>query len=815
MTTQDDPRLLSIVLENAPTLIIMASTEGEILYVNKKAFGLSQSDLRGKSIHNFMTEEYQDDFRVIITEVIETQNEKQFEFREGEGTWVRLRIGPVVEKGEVVSLVFTSSQITEQIWAKEELHRRDEMLRSLFDESPEGISLINEDGTIIEWNKAQEDIFKLARTDAIGKKAWDIQYNFLQPERKSQISLESLRDSILGFLKTGNAPWVQKVQENTIFLRDEEEVIIQQYSAPIKSSQGYLLCSFVHDITEKRIAEINRDKADLRYHSLFDLNNDAVFILDLEGNHLDVNQRAAEILGYSRHELIGLSYRDVIVDREQNDSKRKLEEIRQVERYEIYERIVKRKDGTEIPVEVNISLVKDSDGRPLHIQSILRDISERKRAEKELIQSEKKFRELADTSLQGIQIMQESNVAYVNPAYAQLVGRSLEEIYSLDNQGLWDIIHPDDREAIGERVREYSKTGQLEPSNRYRIIRPDGEVRWVEASVSIIEFDGKPAMQRTLIDITEGVRAEEALKEERDRAEMYLQMAGVIFLVLDEKGNITLINRKGTEVLGYSQDELVGTCWFDYIAPSTREQVRANFEQLIEGRINSIEYIERNLISKKGEERLIAWHTAVLRDADGNPIGVISSGEDITEKRAAQLELRKSQDMLQLVINNIPQYVFWKDTESHYLGCNEVFAMNAGLQSSKEIVGMSDFELPWRTSEAEAFLEVDRRVLNGSFTKYDNFEKMRKADGTDAWFRTIKVPLTDVGNNIIGVLGTSEDVTEKRYAEIELARSEKKFRTLLQSLDDLVFVFDEEGRYAEYYTKNENELYVPPSEFIG
>ncbi len=815
MSTSDNSQILSTILEQAPTLIIMASREGRIEYSNRQAFGLSRSELLDESIFGFMKEEYVQEFKEIIADVIATQDTKYLVFATEDGTWNRLRIGPVITNNLVSSVVLIANDISDQIKAEEELSKNESMLRSLFNESPEGIMLVDEQGNIIKWNRAQEEIFQISREEVIGRKAWDIQYELMTENRKQGLARESIVQSFMEFLETGAASWLQKVLENHATTKLGEEIIIQQYSAPIKTEKGFLLCSFIHDITERRKAELERERTEKRYSALLDLNNDAVFILDLEGNHLEVNQRAADMLGYSVEELTHLSYKEVIVDREHPESRKRLAEILDTERFDIYERIVKRKDGKEIPVEVNISLVKDRDGNPLHIQSIMRDISERKQVEEEIRQSERKFRGLAERSLQGIQIMQDRHVVYANPRYAEITGRSIEEIYALDSEETWNLIHPDDREEIRERFREYSRSGQLEPSNRYRIIRPNGEVRWVEANIAISEFDGKPAMQRTLIDITEGVQAEDAVKKERDRAEMYLQMAGVIFLVLNDAGDITLINRKGTEVLGYSQEELIGTSWFDYNLQSEREEARKNFQKLIDGGIETLEYVERNLNTKAGESRLIAWHTSVLKNEEGMAIGVISSGEDITEKRAAQQELRKSQEMLSLVMNNIPHYVFWKDTESRYLGCNEVFAINAGFQSPDEIVGLDDFQLPWRATESEGFVEVDKIILDGSISKYEKIEQMRKADGNDAWFRTIKVPLTDPDDKIIGLLGTAEDVTEKITADNELRDSEKKFRTLLQSLDDLVFVFDGEGKYAEYYAKDESDLYVPPSEFLG
>jgi PAS domain S-box-containing protein/putative nucleotidyltransferase with HDIG domain len=142
------------------------------------------------------------------------------------------------------------------------------------------------------------------------------------------------------------------------------------------------------------------------------------------------------------------------------------------------------------------------------------------------------------------------------------------------------------------------------------------------------------------------VRAEEALREERDRAQQYLDIAGVIFLAIDAKEQIALINQKGCEVLGYEQEEIIGQSWFGNFLPvSMRDEVRTVFRRLMAGEIEPVEYYENSVLTRSGEERIIAWHNTILRD-NGKVFGTLSSGEDITERRRAEKELRQSFERL-------------------------------------------------------------------------------------------------------------------------------------------------------------------------
>jgi PAS domain S-box-containing protein len=124
--------------------------------------------------------------------------------------------------------------------------------------------------------------------------------------------------------------------------------------------------------------------------------------------------------------------------------------------------------------------------------------------------------------------------------------------------------------------------------------------------------------------------------------------------------------------------------------------------------------------------------------------------------------------MLRLVMNNIPQRIFWKDIRSVYLGCNANFAQAAGVGSPENIAGKTDFDLAWTRSEAESFRRDDREVMDNNRPKYHIIEPQLQADGRQSWLDTNKVPLHDAGGNVIGILGTYEDITERLKLEERL-----------------------------------------------
>jgi two-component system, cell cycle sensor histidine kinase and response regulator CckA len=159
-----------------------------------------------------------------------------------------------------------------------------------------------------------------------------------------------------------------------------------------------------------------------------------------------------------------------------------------------------------------------------------------------------------------------------------------------------------------------------------------------------------------------------------------------------------------------------------------------------------------------------------VHDAEGAVCGAVISFRD---RSGSPYLVRDAHEMLQLVMNNIPQFIFWKDTDSIFLGCNRNFARVAGVEQPEDIVGKTDYDLPWRKEEADYFREVDQRVMRTSTSEHRIVEPQLQASGKQAWIETTKLPLRDEHGNVVGVLGTFEDITERRELEEQLRHAQK------------------------------------------
>ncbi len=192
--------------------------------------------------------------------------------------------------------------------------------------------------------------------------------------------------------------------------------------------------------------------------------------------------------------------------------------------------------------------------------------------------------------------------------------------------------------------------------------------------------------------------------------------------------------------------------------------------------------------------------------------GYIATLHDIVARRRAEQELFRSQQMLRLVLDTVPQRVFWKDTDSVIVGCNAAFARDAGVADPTDLVGKTDYDLPWREL-ADAYVADDRAVMSSGQPKLGYDEAQVRADGSPTWVHVSKMPLLDGEGHVVGLLGTFEDVTDRRRAEDALRESERFLANILENIPVMVFVKDARdlrfarvNRAAEYalgYTRDE------------
>ncbi|MGD0017221.1 MAG: PAS domain-containing protein [Verrucomicrobiia bacterium] len=278
-------------------------------------------------------------------------------------------------------------------------------------------------------------------------------------------------------------------------------------------------------------------------------------------------------------------------------------------------------------------------------------------------------------------------------------------------------------------------------------------------------------------DITARKQAAEALRRERDLIMRIMETSPEGVIMADPQGRITYANARAEQVLGLTKDEILQRA---YNAPEWQitdhegrpfPEEKLPFARVVATRqpVTDVRYaIERS----DGQRVLLSANGAPLLDQDGEVDGVVLTVEDITAHVRADEELYRSREMLQYILNNIPQRVFWKDRDSVYLGCNKLLALDAGLTSPEAIIGKNDFELSWKET-AQLYRADDKEVMETGTPKIGYEEPQSRPGGLALWLRTSKAPLHDRDGKVIGVLGTYEDITERQQLEDELRQAQK------------------------------------------
>jgi len=238
---------------------------------------------------------------------------------------------------------------------------------------------------------------------------------------------------------------------------------------------------------------------------------------------------------------------------------------------------------------------------------------------------------------------------------------------------------------------------------------------------------------------------------------------------VDTEGRLVRINNTELKMLGCSAEELLGQFVWKI---SAEEEIshRAALAKL-GGEPPPPQAFGRTFRRKDGSTFPVLINDRILRGKDGAIVGIRAAIQDDTERKKAEAALQENQrqlaetnQMLQMVMDTIPVRLFWKNKDLVYMGCNQLFAEDAGRKSSEEIVGETDYNLGWR-EQAEPYRKDDMEVMRSGNSKLGYEEPQTAPNGKQIWLRTSKIPLRDINNRIIGILGTYEDITERKRAE--------------------------------------------------
>jgi PAS domain S-box-containing protein len=557
--------------------------------------------------------------------------------------------------------------------------------------------------------------------------------------------------------------------------------------------------------------ELGRQATILREQAaLLDLSQDAIHAQTIDGKNLLWNQGAERMYGWSKAEAIGQFDHDLL----QTNFPRPRNEI--IDKllatgYWDGELQQKRRDGQTIIVSSRWALGRGLDGSARNVLMIDTDITEQRRAEDAMRESEERFRLMADNIEEIFWLLDPKSLAviYVSPAFEHICERALASIYS-NPTSYREIIHSEDVRGVLAQLALLEQTNEFH--EQFRIVCPSGTVKWVEVwgFTAKDSIGNVTALVGTVQDITERKRAEDAHRRSEELLRAAFNQAAVGFSVTNMQGQFVKVNRTYCRITGYSEEELLKMNFQSITDPQDLPANLVRMHRLVVGEISNTVY-QKRYIRKSGELVWVQNSVSPLSDGDGKVSGFVALTEDITDRKRAEDALRASEDRYRDLVENSSDLICTHDAQGILLSVNEAPLRILGY-SREELLNkpLRDFVTPEARPLCDAYLAQVQR---------DGFAKgllpvVAKNGDVRLWEYNNSLRKEGVSSPV--VRGIAHDVTEQKRAEAALRRSEEKFSKAFRSSPvEMVITTLEEGRFLDANESFEKNTRFTREEVIG
>jgi len=368
--------------------------------------------------------------------------------------------------------------------------------------------------------------------------------------------------------------------------------------APLLSKAGELESTIATlvDITERKRADELLHESEARYRELFDNANDIVYTHDVAGNFTSGNRATERTTGYTVEELLEWNALDIVAPEYHELVLDVINRKVAGEEPTRYELEIVAKDGRRVPLEVSTRVVY-KDGRPVGIQGIARDITERRRAQAERLEAEDRFRAAMQDSLDGVGLVEGQTITFANQAALSMWGYESED--EVLGRAITDVLAPEYRGLVAKRAELRAKGEDVPSRYEFKALRKDSSEFPVELSASMVLYEGRMVLQTVFRDITQRKQTEDALRESEEKYRTILEGIQEGYYEVDLAGNFTFFNRSLRTMLGYSEEELTGMNFRQYMDRENARNVFQAFNQVYRTgtRTNAVDWA---LVGKDG-----------------------------------------------------------------------------------------------------------------------------------------------------------------------------------------------------------------------
>ena len=357
-------------------------------------------------------------------------------------------------------------------------------------------------------------------------------------------------------------------------------------------------------------------------------------------------------------------------------------------------------------------------------------------------------------------LTQIGQISEINPVAAQLLGMERDQLLLRDFSAF---VTREDQDRWRLCTNKHNEQGHLQ----LLLQRHDSTALQVQLQYKHQSDEtGSPVIRIFLFESMQYKQLEVALNARSKWEEHLFLFSPVIVYTCDifSPYSAKFISTNLTKILGYTVEEFLSmpNFWADHLHPEDRNRVFANLSLLY---FSGMQLHEYRFQHQDGSWKWIRDELYIILGMDGTSIEVIGYRSDITESREKEFALSESRNLLKTIVDTVPAAgIFWKDKELHYLGCNPNFAKDAGVESPREIIGKVDYDLSWTKEQAELYRHDDRQVIDSGIPKLNYEESLNTPDGKTIWLQTSKIPLRNTFQEVIGVLGIYQDITEQKQA---------------------------------------------------
>ena len=570
----------------------------------------------------------------------------------------------------------------------------------------------------------------------------------------------------------------------------------------IKDPQVFdLLPSAILKIIENENKRKGFEKLEQRYKKLFNSIRDGYVSVDFNDNILELNDTFVELTGYSKDELLEKKYAQISPQKWIDNEQQVIKDIVLKRGYsDLYLKKFIRKDGVMISTEVRTYTITNDDNQPEGFWSIIRDITERKRTEAALKESEEQYRGLVEVSNNAVFINQNNMIVYVNPAAIKLFGAQTAD--QIIYKSPFDFFHPDCHEQIIKRIKLMLDEGVSAPLIEEKIVRLDGKILDVETTAAPFMLKGEKAIQVILRNITERKQMEEALKLSEERFRLIANTIDEAFWITQSDfSKIIYVSAAFEKIWGIPVERLYNdvNVFDENMHPEDKIKFRKMLDKMAVGKPFELEC--RLVLPDKKVKWLSLKTFPLLNNGDNTVYQCIGVAHDITLRKEAESAIEYERYLMNELMEKVPDVIYFKDLQSRFIRVSTSFFNRVGskYKSKEELIGLTDFDL-FSKEHAQQAYDDEQNIIKTAKPIIGLEEKETHFDGPPTWVLTTKMPLYDVYNNIIGTFGISIDITERKQIEEKLSESEVHYRTLADSGQVLIWTTGVDQK-ADYFNQ--------------